>query len=166
MNSRLLDLRKPEKLRRCSYSPRRLSGRDLPTRRRHGGNSSSSSRPRSAVISLACSASKRPSAELARGAAHARTGSAIHLTSLAPRSRLGCASAALKAVTTAAVAATVVAIRPAPVLNHRYTVMGTSLIAAPLALLLQPIANSCRDPRAHNHGRASPRARRRRRCRR
>ena len=47
-------------------------------------NSSSSSRPTRSVRPLACSASKRPSAELARSAAQARTGPAMPLRSLCP----------------------------------------------------------------------------------
>ena len=43
-------------------------------------------RPTRAVRPLACSASKRPSAELARSAAQARTGPAMPLRSLGPRS--------------------------------------------------------------------------------
>ena len=53
---------------------------------RRSSNSSSSSRPTSAVRPAVCSASKRPSAELARNAAQARTGPAIPLRSFAPRS--------------------------------------------------------------------------------
>ena len=51
---------------------------------RRSSNSSSSSRPTRAVRPVACSASKRPSAELARSAAQARTGPAMPLRSFGP----------------------------------------------------------------------------------
>jgi hypothetical protein len=53
---------------------------------RRRSNSSSSSRPTSAVRPAVCSASKRLATELARSAAQARTGLAIPLKSFAPRS--------------------------------------------------------------------------------
>ena len=53
---------------------------------RRSSNSDSSSRPTRAVRPVACIASKRPSAELARRAAHARVGPAMPLRSLGPRS--------------------------------------------------------------------------------
>jgi Adenylate and Guanylate cyclase catalytic domain len=52
---------------------------------RRSSKSSSSSRPMSCVRPLACRASKRPSSELGRSAAHARTGPAMPLRSCAPR---------------------------------------------------------------------------------
>ena len=53
---------------------------------RRSSKSNSSSRPTSAVRPLACSASKRLSAELGRSAAQARAGPAMPLRSFAPRS--------------------------------------------------------------------------------
>jgi hypothetical protein len=53
---------------------------------RRSSNSSSSCRPTSAVRPVACSASKRPSAELVRSADQARTGPAMPLRSFGPRS--------------------------------------------------------------------------------
>ena len=53
---------------------------------RRNSSSSSSSRPTSSVRPPACRASKRPSAELARSAAQARTGPAMPLRFLAPTS--------------------------------------------------------------------------------
>ena len=53
---------------------------------RRSSNSSSSCRPTTSVRPLACSASKRPSAELVRSAAQARAGPAMPLRSFAPRS--------------------------------------------------------------------------------
>jgi len=53
---------------------------------RRSSSSSSSSRPTSSVNPLPCRASKRLSTALGRSAAQARTGSAIPLRSLAPRS--------------------------------------------------------------------------------
>jgi hypothetical protein len=59
---------------------------DFALNQRRSSSSDSFSRPTSAVMPLARSASKRLSTELARSAAQARTGTAMPLRSLPPRS--------------------------------------------------------------------------------